>query len=508
MSDPSPSTQIAASDARRAARNVGVLVLSSILSKGLLFVWQIVLGTLLGPSDYGVYNTVLGLFALAAIVTSFSMGPIVIREVAAAPEKAGRYASIMLVTQTSLSALAYLGMVLGALLIGSPSVLVFSAIAGISLIVELFGTIGYELLIAQEEMVITSVIDILHIVVRIGLAALALAAGYGLLGLYAATIASGLLRSVLFWAVHWRRGLRPQWPVQRDWMLRLLVDASPLLMTAFLNLAYTHADKLMTTALLGETKTGYLGPAFLIIFGVIELLSTTLLVAMYPLLSRYYGDGKNETFGYLVEALSRFLLMVALPIVLALSIFSHDIIAFIYRSGEYSATGGILRILAWYTLFAMAANPMTKALLIQNRQRWLLAITVGSLALNITLNTILLLQYRDPRGAALATVCAELLSLTLKALLFRAKGFDWARVVGKSARVLLAGGLAAAAMLLLGSLNWVLGGVVGGLLYLLALPLLGALSDEDWDLLYRLLAAMPGGTLIRRYWRRDTAVNW
>lgn len=66
MSDmPSASTPVAVSDVKRAARNVGVLMLSSILSKGLLFAWQILLGNWIGPSEYGIYGTVFGLFAIS-----------------------------------------------------------------------------------------------------------------------------------------------------------------------------------------------------------------------------------------------------------------------------------------------------------------------------------------------------------------------------------------------------------------------------------------------------------
>jgi hypothetical protein len=36
----------------------------------------------------------------------------------------------------------------------------------------------------------------------------------------------------------------------------------------------------------------------------------------------------------------------------------------------------------------------------------------------------------------------------------------------------------------------------------------GVLAADDWDLVYRLVAAMPGGALVLRYWQRDVAINW
>ena len=66
----------------------------------------------------------------------------------------------------------------------------------------------------------------------------------------------------------------------------------------------------------------------------------------------------------------------------------------------------------------------------------------------------------------------------------------------------------ALAMLLLGALHPLLGIVGGPLLYAVGVLVGQVLAGDDWDLLYRLVAAMPGGALIRRYWRRDVTVNW
>jgi O-antigen/teichoic acid export membrane protein len=506
-----PDMQLSAVDAKRAARNVGALVVASILSKGILFGWQIILGTWLPTVDYGIYNTVFALFALGAPLASLSMGMIAIREIARKPDTIGQYASSMLFTQTVLSLFAYVLMV-GASYIAynsvNPAIVAFTAIAGISLIVDIFGNIANDLFIAQERMVITSTMEILQIILRVGLATYALWAGWGLFGIYIATIAAGLIRSLSLWLIHILRGLRLQFPLQwRMITLPLLLNASPLAFAAMLSLGYDHADKLMITGFLGEIDTAILSPAFLIHFGVIELLSTTLLVAMYPLMSRMYGDGKSETFGFIVEKLARFMLMVALPIVLVLAVFADDVILFIYPD-HFIPTIGILRIYVWYTLLTMVGNVFSKALIIQNRQTVTLWVRGASLTLNIILVAYLLWRFRDPRGAAVASVGAEMLTLAMMTGAFRARGFHWSRVIPAFLRVLLIGALMAVVMLLAGQLHPLVGMLAGGLFYLAGMLFGGVLSAEDWDLLYRLTAAMPGGTFIRRYWKRETTINW
>jgi len=202
------------------------------------------------------------------------------------------------------------------------------------------------------------------------------------------------------------------------------------------------------------------------------------------------------------------MLIVGLPIALVLSLFADDVIAFIYRSGEYAPTAGILRILIWYTLLNLLSSVLARGLLVQNRQRRTLILRVFSLGLNITLNAILLSRTGDVRAAAVASVFAETLMLSGLALSFRASGFHWGRVLQGTARVLVIGGLSALVMVLVGQIHWMLGMLGGVLFYVVGIIWGGVLASADWDLLYRLLAAMPGGAMIRRYWKREVAVRW
>jgi O-antigen/teichoic acid export membrane protein len=501
------SQRLSATDARRAAQNVSALIAASVLSNGILFAWTLVLNAWLGPRLVGIQTTVFGLYAILNPLASLSMGLIAIREIAQKPEKIGQYASIMLFTQTALSGMTYLILVLTAYVIGfSNEILAFIAIAGTSIIIDSFGNIANDLLKAQEQMLITSVMEIGQVLFRIGLTALLLWQGWSLLAVYGATILIGVLRSVTLWWIHWRRGLKLEWPLQwQSLAWPLLLNAWPLAASAMLSLGYDHADRIILTRFVDETSSGYFSLAFLIHFGVIELLSTTVIVAMYPLLARYHGKG--ESFGYLSEALSRFMLMAALPVSLILSIYAREIISLI-STKDFAGSIGIVQIYTWYTLLTMVGNVFSKALLIQNRQRYMLIVRGVGLSINILLNIILLLRYRDPRMAAIASVVAEAGVLLLLLATFRAEGFLWRRALSAALRILIIGAMTGLVMLSLGNISWLLGLSIGAIVYLAGLGLGRVLSEEDLDLLYRLLAAMPFGALVQRFWKRKTVINF
>ena len=72
----------------------------------------------------------------------------------------------------------------------------------------------------------TSLVTVLHMALLLPVAALALAAGTGLPGLYVATIAAGLARAAMLWALVLRGGTRPG-RVRRDLLRSLMVSSLP-----------------------------------------------------------------------------------------------------------------------------------------------------------------------------------------------------------------------------------------------------------------------------------------
>src|SRR5690606_30218518 len=190
------STPLAGAEARRAARNDAAMAFSRILSSGALFVWSLILAGLLGDSEFGVYNAIAALYLIGAAITSFSLSQIVVREVARQPETAGKYLASTLTLQTLLALFAYVSMNAAALALGYDDTLRgLAAIACLSLFIDMLGNMCYDQLLAQERMVTTATIDLAHVIIRIVLAALALWGGFGLLGIYAVTLLTGIGRS-------------------------------------------------------------------------------------------------------------------------------------------------------------------------------------------------------------------------------------------------------------------------------------------------------------------------
>lgn len=504
---PMTTAPISSAEARRAARNASAIAAATLLSRGMQFAWQLIFSAIVGPALLGVYGTVSGFIQIGTTIATFGMSPIVIRDVARHPHQAGKYLSATLVLQTLLSLLAYVALNAAAHAGGySEAVRVFLALAAVNLIIDTLGNQCFDLLLAREQMITTSIVSIAHIVLLIILAGVGLASGYSLFGVYAGVTLAGIARTIALWLLAWRTNIRPVWPFDRQIARPLLINSLPLAFSAFLSLAYQQLDKLVTNRLIGDTETGYLVAAFVIFFGVVELLNTTIITAMYPLMSRSYGDGSNPQFGFMAEKLAFFTLLICLPITLVISFFAPQLTAPIWRA-ELQPAAAVLSLLIWYALVMMVGNIFAQSLLVQNRQRLLVLMRISGLVVNLFMLFLLLPRY-GVHGAPIASILAEAVVFALLLYNFRAAGWSFRRVAPRVFRLLLVGLAAALVMLLLRAALWPLAIALGLLLYLAGILTLRVLAPDDWDFLYRLIAALPGGSLIRRVWRRDTPVNW
>ncbi len=366
------------------------------------------LARLLDPASFGIYGTIGGLIATAATIPEFGIGLLVLRDVPQRPERARKYLSTALILQPVLAVLGMIGLVgVGLFFDYDTPTRLLLALASISLITDALGNIYYSQLIAAERMVATSIIAILHILMLIGFVFAALATGGGLAGLYIATILAGIMRWIMHWFAARQSGLRAEWPFDRDIARHFMIGGWPIMAGNFMKTAYQHVDKAIVLARVGEKEAGYLTAAFVVVFGVTELLSTTILVALFPMMSRMAHDAPERLRG-LVDKLVLMTLGVSLPIVLGISIFAPLLASLLFPG--YVQTATVLSVLIWHTLPVMAGNLYSQLLVIEHQQLIVLLIRAISLAINIGLNLWLLPQI-GVQGAAVAALFSELFAL-------------------------------------------------------------------------------------------------
>ncbi len=469
--------------------------MSDVVSKGTFFLWQLLLARWLGDAGYGIYGTIGALIVVGGSIVDFGMGLIVVREVSKRPRDAGRFLAATLAIQPLLAVAGYVGLGLAARLLGYDAELrSLLSLAAASLLINAVGNICHNQLIAAERMDLPAAISVVHVLSLVGLAATALWMGAGLWGLYIATLAAGALRSGLYWfALSWT-GRAAVGPLDRPTVRELFQSGLPLAVMAFLTLSCMHIDKVLTVALVGKEPAGHLAAAAVIPFGIVQLLNTTILVAILPVMSRLAKE-TGQVLSRLIAVLSLLTVALGLPAAVLISGMATTLCAWLFGA-EFLPAGKALRILIWYTSLAMLVNIYSQGLIVQNRQSRLMVIRTAGLFVAVMLNLALL-----PRlgivGAATASLVSEAVVLAMMAGSFTPPPDWWARIRRTGSRLALAAlGLAAGTWWLRDYMHPLLVASVGLPVYAALIYGTGAIGTEEKDLVQRLVATAPAGRVI------------
>jgi O-antigen/teichoic acid export membrane protein len=462
------------------AANAAALALSRIFVSALLVVWQIALGRTLGSAAYGVYGTIGALMAVGGALTDFGTGLIVVRDVARRPAAAAAYLMASLAVQSILALTAYVLLQAAALALGYDaavrSLLLF---VGVNLLVDLAGTAAHNQLVAAERMWWSGAVSAAHVVLLVAFGGAALALGGHLWAVYVAMFAAGLARVVLYWAA--LRESVPaavrRAPIDRVLAGHLLSAGLPLGVSAVQTLMFLHVDKLVTTAMLGTQATGQLTAAFVIAFGIVELLGTTVLVAALPPMSREERGGDFSVRQPMLESLLYFVLLAGLPATMLIARFGPELVRLLYGPG-FGPAGAVLVLMGWWIVVRMMEGALAQALTVRDRQTQVLFARAAGLAVNIGL-TLTLLPVVGIQGAAVGMLAGEGAIVALMLRLLAPPRDWWTRILRRGSRLAVpVVALAIALVVLPRVLPFAAAGAAGLALYAGAAIAAGAVTRE------------------------------
>jgi PST family polysaccharide transporter len=476
------------------AVNATLLAGSTVTTLALQFVWQVALARSLGGAGYGTYATIGALLVMGAAIAEFGLGLVVIRDVAGRRREAGRYLAATLGLQPPLAVAAYGGLAALAWCLGyAVELRTLLAFAAVSLLVDVFGNMCHNQLVAAERMRVPAVAAPAHSALLIALGLPILAAGGGLWGVYAAGLAAGLIRSLGYWLALRSAGERPAFPVDLALARHLLREGWPIAALSVVALTTRHVDKLIVTALLGPAATGELTTAFLVVFAAIEVLSTPVLVAVLPLLSRLQRQGGSDALAAPLGSLVTLAVASGLPVIVLGSLLAQPLAAWLFGPA-FGGAARLLRLLIWTVLPALVVNVFAQILLVEGRQRHLLRLRTLGLAAHVVLLLALI-----PRvgiiGAAGAAIVTELLILSLLLARVPVDAAWWRRLAPRVLRLGGAALLTAATVLLLRPTHPLLAGTAGALVAAGTLLAPGTLLPSDRRLLQELRASLWAGIL-------------
>jgi O-antigen/teichoic acid export membrane protein len=369
--------------------NVTLLGIGSLAARLLGVGTFIVLARALGVARFGVFTYAMSLALTIGVVIDMGQATYVGRLVAADPETGPMSFGHALLNKTVLTLVA-------ALLVGGVTWLTGSAPAEVATLVLMTLWVGAIAVLdtlrsiarSLDRFGADSVANGGESAVRFAAVLAAWAFGAGLVGFGVAFLAEGFASTLGFMAWIGRRvRLLPQAIDVRE-AARLLVDATPLGLSALAFTGFYQLDQVFVRTMAGATASGLYGAAARVVFAA-NMVGGLVAMAVYPELVRR-RERPVEFRHYLLTALG--LTTAASTLVSLVLFFAARPLVLIYGP-EFADAAGLLRVLAFVVAMNGALVAGMYAATALGRERLVLRAATAVLAANIVANVVFVPLY-------------------------------------------------------------------------------------------------------------------
>ncbi len=460
-------------------KNVSFLLVSDILGKILSFFLVIAIARYLGEAGLGKYSFAFAFAGLFSIFADFGLTTYVTREIAKDKEHAKRHASNMLSLKLMLAlATLILPIIIIHFIEKSPEVIhtvyIVSAATALLNLTSVFGT----LFAAYEKLQYSALTNIIERVITVGLGLLLLFKGAGLIGLVTAYLISYFAIAAIAAAIAYRKttsfGLK--WDIE-SWK-QMLKSSMPFWFTTIFITIYFRIDTVLLQMMTSYEAVGWYNAAYKAL-DALYFIPGAVILAVFPVMSRLHIDNKK-----MLQTLYRrtfyYLLILAIPIAVGITILSGRIITFIY-GGKFAESVPALQVLIWAEAIIFVSALAGYLLNAINKQLTFTYVTGLAALLKIGMNLALIPRY-GYMGAAISTVITELTVLIL--LYHYANKNGYGIEVSKTlVKPIIAALTMASAILLLDSLNIFILIPLGAAVYFATLFILKGIGKDEINIL-------------------------
>ena len=198
----------------------------------------------------------------------------------------------------------------------------------------------------------------------------------------------------------------------------IMKDSFPIAIIIAFTTFYLQINKILLLKWRGAEATGIYGAVDVIVMTFL-IISNSLVLATFPIISKENGMSKEKTFP-IYKSVFKVLITLGLPIALGGMLLNQEIISLIYGA-KFSESKEVLKILIWLTPIIFLTNFTGSCLIAIEKQKQLAIICGFNMILNLALNFILIPSYGYV-GAAIASLTTEGVNLIIQ---YRVLRYYW-----------------------------------------------------------------------------------
>lgn len=386
------------------AKNTFLLSSSQIATFLFGFLYLGFLSRSLGVVNLGLYSFTMTFVYSFIPVADFGLERLVLRDISRAGEKTADYFARLLPLRVVLSLVAYLIMLVLALILGQTTrQLLYLAIFGLSLLPYNLIFLLTNFQNAKEEMKYAS---FANAAITLGTAIFAttfVLLKVGLLFIFAAYPLANIIVLVFLIFAFKKENYSFKLKLDLGFCRKALGKSWLFAFLVITAVFYLRLSVVLTNLLLGPLATGYYGSAFKLVESLI-LLPQALTIALFPLSSKLIENDKSALKKLYLKALV-FVFLASLPFFLVFTFFPNLLVNIVFGA-EYLPAVPIYRVLG-FSIILFFVNSLA-GIVIQNssKLKYYLPFAVGNF-LVMALLCFLLIPRFNIFGSAVAVVGAE-----------------------------------------------------------------------------------------------------
>ena len=390
---------------RKILSNISWLFVDRLLRMGLELVVGMLVARYLGPSQFGLFNYAIAFVSIFGVIAALGLDNIVVRELVNHPEREKSILGTTLVLKAAGSILAWLLTVSLSYAFVLPNSSQVYWLVCIKASTHYFNPTDADNFWFQSQVMskytafVRSTAFIFFSAFRLGL--VAFKAPLTMFAL--AVVLEVFIRAIGLIVISIYKGLPLK---QLDFCFRtaqkLILDSSPLILSAFFIMIYMRVDQIMLAEMVGVKEVGLYSSAVRLAeaFYVISLI---VVPSVFPNLLETKKTSESA-FLMKLQSLYNFMAISSYSVSFTVTFCSGWIVSLLFGA-EYSNAAPMLSILIWTTVFVNLGVARSSFLTAMNWTRLSVSTVAIGCVVNVALNIVLIPLY-DGIGAAVSTLIA------------------------------------------------------------------------------------------------------
>ena len=440
------------------------------------FVLVVFSARLLGDVEYGKFTFALAFTGIFFIIADGGIHQLLMREIAAAPEKMKKLIGNGLFLKCFLSLLCAICIFVIGRLTGKPDdVLMAVYIIGAS---EIFASLADFFAVvfrATLKMKYDVTAIVFSRVVNTGIGIAVLVMDKGLIALAWVYLLSQFLKFLYCWLMTHVKFTKVSIQYDPALVKHLFRDGAVFWALRFFSILYTYIDSILLSFMTTDAVVGWYSAAYRLVFAMMFIPIGTM-KAVFPALSAYYKESQEE-FKKLFERTFKVMFIVGFSLASLIFVLAEDIITAMYGK-EYLNAAGALKILVWSTAIIFIGTVQTHTTRSSHREGFTAKIVACSAVLNLGLNFILIPKY-SYIGAAFATLASELFTFATH-YVYMGRNLVRPPLFGLASKVVLVNAVMCAYLMLALKVNLLFAGITAVLVNILMVRVVNYFTQNEF----------------------------